>query len=336
MTSSDGFRRMTTMREVAEAADVSPMTVSNTFRYPDRVQEDTRQRVEDVARQLGYVPNMSAGHLAAGKSRLIGSTIPSVKNSSFYQYISGLEEAADAAGKKLVFMLAESPEQEFEAVQAFIGLRVSGLILIGNEHTPATVDLLRRSGIPLVETWLLHDPIDKAIGYDIAAAVRAACRHHIKAGRRRIGLVSHGDPASRRFRERPPVFRAEMRAAGLREDLIVDVAEPHGFEAGSEALDNLLSLDRELDAVICPTDIVAAGIIFECNRRNIAVPQKIGVIGWGDYEIASAIAPKLTTVKPNPKEIGSGAVKLLFQQDNQLPGLSVDTGFDLIERETAS
>ncbi|RJG41437.1 LacI family DNA-binding transcriptional regulator [Mesorhizobium sp. DCY119] len=335
MASSDGFRRMVTMREVAEAADVSPMTVSNTFRYPGRVQEDTRQRVEDVARQLGYVPNMSAGHLAAGKSRLIGSTIPSVKNSSFYQYISGLEEAADAAGKKLVFMLTESPEQEFEAVRALIGLRVSGLILIGNEHTQATVGLLRRSGIPLVETWLLHDPIDKAIGYDIAAAVRAACRHHIKAGRRRIGLVSHDDPASRRFRERPPVFRAEMRAAGLRDDLIVDVAEPHGFEAGSEALDSLLSLDSELDAVICPTDIVAAGIIFECNRRNIAVPQKIGIIGWGDYEIASAIAPKLTTVKPNPKEIGSGAVELLFRQENQLPGQSVDTGFDLIERETA-
>jgi LacI family gluconate utilization system Gnt-I transcriptional repressor len=334
MTSSDGLRRMATMREVAQAADVSPMTVSNTFRYPDRVQEETRQRVEAVARQLGYVPNMSAGHLAAGTSRLIGSTIPSVKNSSFYQYISGLEEAADAAGKKLVFMLAESPEQEFEAVQALVGMRVSGLILIGNEHTQATVDLLRRSGVPLVETWLLRDPVDKAIGYDVAAAVRTACQHHIGAGRRRIGLVSHGDPASRRFRERPPVFRAEMRAAGLRDDLIVDVAEPHGFEAGSEALDSLLSLDVELDAVICPTDIVAAGIIFECSRRGIKVPQELGVIGWGDYEIASAIVPKLTTVKPNPREIGSGAVELLFRQDSRSPGQSVDTGFGLIERET--
>ena len=125
-----------------------------------------------------------------------------------------------------------------------------------------------------------------------------------------------------------------MRAAGLRDDLIVDVAEPHGFEAGSEALDSLLSLDGELDAVICPTDIVAAGIIFECSRRGIKVPQELGVIGWGDYEIASAIVPKLTTVKPNPREIGSGAVELLFRQDSRSPGQSVDTGFGLIERET--
>jgi LacI family gluconate utilization system Gnt-I transcriptional repressor len=328
--------RMATMQDVAEAARVSAMTVSNTFKYPGRVQESTRLRVLEVAMELGYVPNISAGHLAAGKSRIIGGTIPSVKNSSFYQYISGLQDGVAVHDHRLILMLADTPEQELAAVQAFIGLRVAGIVLIGNEHEKATIDLLTKAHIPLVETWLLHDALDMAIGYRIDDAVRAACHHHILAGRKRIGLIGNDSKASRRFRERPPVFREEMRKAGLRDDLIVGVEEPHGFASGPKALDALLAMDAELDAVICPTDIVAASMVFECGRRGISVPERLAVIGWGDYEIASAMSPTLTTVKPQPWEMGAGAIKMLM--DSHVPetrAKSVDTGFVLIARESA-
>lgn len=331
----DGQYPVITMSDVAHAANVSPMTVSNTFRYPERVQEETRRRVLEVAATLGYLPNMSAGHLAARKSRIIGSTLPSLKNASFYQYITGLQEEANARGHKIVFMLTDTLEQELEAVQAYIGMRVTGIILIGNEHKAETVDILRKSRMPTVETWLLHDPVDRAIGYDIADAIRTACRRHIRAGRRRIGLISNDDPASRRFRERPPVFREEMHRAGLRDDLVVNVTEPHAFEAGPSALAELFALDANLDAVICPTDIVAAGLLWDCAKRGISVPGRMGIIGWGDYEIAQAISPKLTTIKPNPIEIGIGAVSLLLDgtADGQIR--KVDTGYSLIERDSA-
>ncbi|MFC0810384.1 LacI family DNA-binding transcriptional regulator [Ensifer sp. P24N7] len=74
-----------TMQSVAAAAGVSPMTVSNTFRYPARVQEETRRKVLPVAADLGYIPTHAAGHLASGQSRVIGAVIPSIKNSSFYK-----------------------------------------------------------------------------------------------------------------------------------------------------------------------------------------------------------------------------------------------------------
>jgi LacI family gluconate utilization system Gnt-I transcriptional repressor len=331
----DGQYPVITMSDVAHAANVSPMTVSNAFRYPERVQEETRLRVLEVAATLGYLPNMSAGHLAARKSRIIGSTLPSLKNASFYQYITGLQDEANARGHKVVFMLTDTLEQELEAVHAFIGMRVTGIILIGNEHKAATVDILRKARVPTVETWLLHDPVDRAIGYDIADAIRTACRRHINAGRRRIGLISNDDPASRRFRERPPVFREEMCRAGLRDDLVVNVTEPHAFEAGPAALEELLALDANLDAVICPTDIVAAGVLWDCARRGISVPERLGIIGWGDYEIAQAVSPKLTTIKPNPMEIGVGAVRLLLDGAGDGETTKVDTGYSLIERESA-
>src|SRR5690606_10507471 len=131
------------------------------------------------------------------------------------RYVTGLKQGCDAHGRKLVLMLADTPAQEVEAVEAFIGLRVAGMVLIGNNHLAETADLIGKGHIPLVESWLQGDALDMAIGYDIAAAMRQACRLHVAAGRRRIGLVMPPDRASRRFRDRLPVFREEMKRAGL-------------------------------------------------------------------------------------------------------------------------
>ncbi|WEX08906.1 LacI family DNA-binding transcriptional regulator [Chelativorans sp. AA-79] len=328
--------RIATMQDVAQAAKVSSMTVSNAFRHPHRVQEATRLKVLEAAFELGYVPNLAAGHLAAGKSLVIGAAVPSVRNSSFYKYVTGLRDGCDAHGHKLIVMVADTLQQEREAVETFIGLRVAGIVLIGNDHDPSTIDLLGKSSIPLVESWLLGEPLDMAIGYRIDEAVRAACRHHIAAGRRRIALVGNDSPGTRRFKERPPVFREEMRKAGLPEHLIVDVDEPHGFSSGRQALDALLALEGAVDAVICPTDVVAASMVFECTRRGIDVPGQIAIIGWGDYEIASTISPSLTTVKPHPWEMGNGAIAMLMEHNSaEIRHRTVDTGFGLIVRESA-
>ena len=99
-----------TMGDVARAAGVSPMTVSNSYRYPERVQEQTRRRILEVAGELGYVPNLAAGSLAAGQSRVIGAAIPSMRNSSFYRYVLGMQNAVAEVGYKLVLMLAEGIE----------------------------------------------------------------------------------------------------------------------------------------------------------------------------------------------------------------------------------
>jgi len=329
-------RRAATMHDVARAADVSAMTVSNVFRQPQRVQEETRRKVLGAAAELGYVPNLSAGTLAAGRSLVIGAAVPSIRNSSFYRYVTGLKEGCDAHGRKLVLMLADTPEQEREAVEAFIGLRVAGMVLIGNNHLAETVDLVAKAHIPVVESWLAGEGLDMAIGYDIAAAMRQACRHHVQAGRARVGLAMSPDRASRRFRDRMPVFVAEMQAAGLRDDLIVEVDEPHGFSSGPQALDALLALEPELDAVICPTDVTAASLVLECARRGIDVPGGLAVIGWGDYEMAAALSPALTTVKPHPFDMGRGAIDMLTAREEGVAvAASVDTGFEMMVRESA-
>lgn len=108
------------------------------------------------------------------------------------------------------------------------------------------------------------------------------------------------------------------------------------FSSGPQALDALPALDGEVDAVICPTNVVTASMVFECARRGIDVPGRMAIIGWGDYEIASTISPSLTTVKPHPWEMGHGAIVMLMENGSaERTQRTVDTGFELVVRDSA-
>jgi len=325
------------MHVIAAAAGVSPMTVSNTFRYPTRVQEQTRRRVLQIATELGYIPNHAAGNLASGQSRVIGAVIPSIKNSSFYKYVRGMQDAVARYGYELVLKLADTLEQETAAIQVFLGLRVAGIALVGDQHEDIAVDLLRKTGVPVVESWVRERPLDLAVGFSTVAATQAMVDLLLDAGYNRIGFIGYAGAVSHRFTERVPAFQARLAERRLRSDLIYLVNEADGFGAGPKALEGLYRLDHELDALICPTDIVAAGVLFECGRRGWKVPDRIAVAGWGDYEIASEITPALTTLQPNAYEMGQEAMKMIVERvaGNKPRGTIVDTGFHIIKRASA-
>ncbi|WP_206078540.1 LacI family DNA-binding transcriptional regulator [Poseidonocella sp. HB161398] len=326
--------RKLTMQDVARAAGVSPMTVSNCFRYPERVQEKTRSQVLRVAAELGYVPNLSAGLLAAGSSRVIGAVLPSMRNSSFYRYTAGLREGAAERGHAVITMIAETPEEELAAVQTLLGLRVAGLALVAGPHAPELRRLAGLSSTPVVESWAGEDAIGRGVGYDVGAASSALTRHLIAQGRRRIGFVDVAGGGGMRYSMRLPAFRQEMFAAGLPDDLVMTIRAADGFGAGAQIVDDFLARDRRIDALLCPTDVVAAGAIFECNRRGLAVPVEIAVAGWGDYDIGRQITPTLTTVAPFSDAIGRGAIAVLLDAEERARAAPLRTGFEILPRES--
>ena len=326
-----------TMQSVALAAGVSPMTVSNTFRYPERVREERRQRVLLAAAELGYIPNHAAGNLASGQSRVIGAVIPSMKNSSFYNYVRGMQDHASGNGCQLILKLADTANQEAAAIHTFIGLRVAGIALVGDGHEREAITLLRKTGVPVVESWVHEKPFDMAVGYSMTAATHAIANLLIARGYRRIGFVGYQGNVPHRFAERLPAFKQSMEAAGLESHRVFLVEQADGFGAGPKALEGLCRIDPLIDAVICPTDIVAAGVLFECGRRGWKVPERIAIAGWGDYEIASEITPGLTTIHPHSYEMGRQAMAMIIKRaaGGGDRGVIIDTGFHIVERDSA-
>ncbi|KIN70558.1 Transcriptional regulator, LacI family [Sulfitobacter noctilucae] len=323
-----------TMQDIARAAGVSPMTVSNCFRYPDRVREKTRMAVMKVAVELGYVPNLSAGLLAAGTSRVIGAVLPSIRNSSFFGYVAGLRQETTERGHELITMIAETPEEELAAAQTLLGLRVAGIALVAGPHSVDLRSFLELSGTPVAESWGGENAVGKAVGYDVGAASRVLTRHLIEQGHRQIGFVQVSGGGGLRYSMRLPAFRQEMFAAGLSDSLVLTVRAADGFASGRRILDEFLALQPKLDAVLCPTDVVAAGAVFECQRRGLSVPGDIAISGWGDYDIGRELSPTLTTISPFSHEIGVNAARLLIDGDTGTAG-NLTTPFSLELRESA-
>lgn len=324
-----------TMQDIARTAGVSAMTVSNCFRYPDRVHEETRRTVLRVAAELGYVPNLSAGLLAAGSSRVIGAVLPSMRNSSFYHYTTGLRTAAASRGYEVITTIGETPDEEFAGVQTLLGLRVAGIALVAGPHAPGLCRLLELSHVPVVEAWGGEEAIGRGVGYDVGTASEQLTRRLIASGRRRIGFVDVSGGGGVRYGLRLPAFRKEMFAAGLSDDLVLQIRAADGFGAGPQIVQEFLAREPKIDAILCPSDIVAAGAIFECHRRGLAVPREVAIAGWGDYDIGRDVVPRLTTVVPHADEIGRRAISILLdQRSDDGDTRPLRTPYEVIVRES--
>src|SRR3979490_348553 len=157
-----------TLSAVAKLAGVSSITVSRVVRLPNLVAPETRSRVEAAMRELGYVPNQVAGSLASARPTPVGVLVPTIANSIFADTVQGLSDELEPLGYAVI--LAQScydAAREDHILAALLSRRPEAIIMVGSPATEDGARLLRRAGIPIVETWELPAaPIDAVAGFD--------------------------------------------------------------------------------------------------------------------------------------------------------------------------
>ncbi|WP_370751318.1 substrate-binding domain-containing protein [Teichococcus oryzae] len=197
--------------------------------------------------------------------------------------------------------------------------------------------LLRQARLPVVESWIFSAPIiDMAVGFDLGAAAFAMGRHLIARGYRHIGYAGYAPAENSRFLERQQGFQRALREARLSDDLLFHAEERSGFRGGRLALEALRMREPRLDAIFCSTDVFAAGLIFECQRHGIRVPVDLAVAGYGDFEIAAEIVPRLSTVRTRGYEIGQAAARLILDRaEGREAPARYDVGHELVLRESS-
>src|SRR6201996_4507714 len=191
-----------TLSAVAKLAGVSSITVSRVVRLPNLVAPETRGRVEAAMRELGYVPNQVAGALASARTSSIGVLVPTIANSIFADTVQGLSDELEPLGYAVI--LAQSRydrAREDHMLAALLSRRPEAIIMVGSPATEDGARLLRRAGIPVVETWELpSEPIDAVAGFDNYAAGVAVARHLLAQGRKAFAFIGGDDPrATRRW-----------------------------------------------------------------------------------------------------------------------------------------
>jgi len=335
--------RWVTMQDVARAAEVSTITVSRVLRTPEKVRAATRERVQAAVRELGYVPDQVAGALSSRESRLVAALVSTLSGSIFASTVDGLAQSLREADHQLLLGTTEYSSATEEALVATaLSRRPDGIVLTSGDHTPAARAMLAGAGIPVIEVWELpEDPVDMAVGFSNQEAGRAMTRHLHATGRRRIGFVggSRGTgEADRRGRLRRQGYETALAELGLGAPrLVPEPADGSMVERGARDLAALLECWSDTDAVFCSSDSAALGAVSEARRRGIAVPDRLAIAGFGDFEFAGDLGLGLTTVSIPGHAIGTEAGRMLLARKRGEPvGTAIlDLGFTIVRRATA-
>jgi LacI family gluconate utilization system Gnt-I transcriptional repressor len=326
------------MQDVARLARVSAITVSRVLRSPEKVSADTRRRVLEAVRKIGYVPNAIAGSLSSSRSNIVAAIVPTITNPVFADAIHAMNGVLREHGYHLLLgQSGASPAEERSLIETFLARRPDGLFIHGGLHSPEVRALLQKAGIPIVEAGNLRkQPLDMVVSYSNYAAAEAMTSHLVERGRQRIAFVSAPRRENDRAQARSRGFSAALKRHGIAEDGNLVLETTLGLRQGAEALLELLRREPQLDAVFFAGDVLAAGALFECQRRGWKVPERFAIAGFDDQEIASQVTPALTTVAVPRAEIGRRAATMLLARlgGKAVEPKVVDIGFELKIRES--
>jgi LacI family gluconate utilization system Gnt-I transcriptional repressor len=326
------------LADVARLAGVSAVTVSRALRQPSMVSTALRDRVDAAVSELAYVPDVAASRLASARTHTIGVIVSSLTNGVFADYLRALHDTLLPAGFQVaVFSSRYSSSEEEKVVATLIGQHPEAIIIAGIDQTPHARRLLERSGVPVVQTFeLTDDPIDVNVGLSQRQGGHEATRFLIEHGHRRIGYIAARLDA--RAHARMAGYHRAMEEAGLpTEGLVATTPRPSSVGAGGELLGIILDRGSSLEALFCCDDNLALGALFECQRRGIAVPDRIAIIGFNDLEFAACAHPPISSVATPRYEMGQLAAEIVMKmiETGERPASRcIDVGFAIRARGT--
>ncbi|HEX8789207.1 MAG TPA: LacI family DNA-binding transcriptional regulator [Telluria sp.] len=324
-----------TLKDVARLVGLSPITVSRALHNPKLVRPETIERVKEAAAAMGYIPNMLAGSLTTKRSQLIAAIVPQLSNSMFAETVQGLNDELSAHGYQLLLSVSNySRQKEEDVLAAVLSRQPDGIVLTGINHHPNVRKKLLATGVPVVETWdLTPSPIDIAIGFSQERIGEKVAQYLLGKGYRRIASICARDERANRRRL---ALEAELRQHGVEPVATHLATPPTTLKLGREGLRALLGAGHDPEVVVCSSDVLALGVLIEAAAQGIAVPDKLGIMGFGDFDFAAETHPPISSVHIDKRAIGIRAAQSLIAKIEGRPLKSnvVDVGFQLMERAT--
>ncbi len=303
-----------TMSDVARAAGVSVMTVSNVLAGRKRVSEETRRRVLRAVDDLDYEVNLTARHLRAGRTDTIALVVPGFDHPYFGELATRLADRLAGSGRHLVVERGgASREGELEALSLARLHLYDGVLLSVVGMTAQDVDQLRTT-VPLVMLGELDMPrrFDH-VHMDNVLGARLATARLLASGSRRVAVVGGTLEAGRGMPTARTVgWEQAHRDAGLPADpALVTGPGATDLATGAAAVRRLLAAGTPFDGVFAVTDTLAAGALAGLAEAGLRVPQDVQVIGFDNLATSEFTVPPLSTVDPGHDVMVDEALRLL-------------------------
>jgi DNA-binding LacI/PurR family transcriptional regulator len=309
---------MVRLKDIAERAGVSVMTVSKALRDEPDVSEATKTRLKVMAQEMGYLPDSIAQGLRNQKTNLFGLVIPSLANPIYVRMLLAIEERCYELGYDLLIgYTLHKQEREETCIRRFLSRRVDGLFISPVYRLESESRLYQELLARKVPTVLLGHAAPfcsqfAQVETDDATAGFALTQHLLQLGHKRIAFLA-GPPATPWTRERFEGYRRALRQAGLEVDekLIFQAGET--IEDGAKAAIQMINEGTDATAVQAVNDLVAAGCAEVFITQNVRIPEEMSVVGFGNSVLGEHFRVPLTSTDQPKHRLGTMAVELMLQ-----------------------
>jgi DNA-binding LacI/PurR family transcriptional regulator len=304
-----------TIADVARHAGVSKGLVSFALNDRPGVSPDSRARIIEAARELGWTPNLRARSLSTGRSFACGLVIgrsPDViaADPFFHSFIAGLEDVFSMSGQVLVLAVATPGRHESDTYRGLAAdRRVDGVVLTDLRAHDERIDLVQTLGLTAVTLGRPDGPSPfSSVSVDDGSGIRSTVEHLVQLGHRRIAHVA-GPETMLHARHRTDAFTTAVRSAGV-EPLVV--ATDFSASQGGEATRALLESADPPTAIVYSNDHMAVAGLGIAQRRGLHVPRDLSITGFDDTELGRHLNPALTSVATDARQWGAVAARTLL------------------------
>lgn len=317
-----------TIYDIARVLQVSPATVSRGLKDHPGLRKDTKKRILDMAREMGYQHNTFASNLRAKKTHTIGVIIP-LLNSFFHStVISGIEKIANSKGYNLIIsQTQEYYKHEVANINTMFNSRVDGLLISLSLETTTLehLDNLLKKDIPVI----FYDRVEEhpkctSIVLDNFRAGYDATAHLLDQGCQRIVFIG-GNLNRNVYSDRLKGYQKALSEKNIQFDDELVIINRMTEQSAMEAAHQIIKMKNLPDGVFATNDTSAVACIREFKQAGIKVPEQIAVVGFNNDPISRVIEPNLTTVHYPGYEMGEIAATTLINTLQKLPSSNLNT-----------
>ena len=332
------MRNNITIKDVAKQAGVSISTVSRVINDSKPVTDEVKQKVLDVIKETGYVPNPLARSLVTKKSQLIGIIVPEMSDSFVNEIVNGIEEIARMYSYDILLANTYSnKEQELKSIDLLRAKQVEGIVMISWKVEEDHINYIQKSGIPA--TYISKTARDYDI-YTVSTSNQNATydmtNYLIKKGHEKIAFIMTSEDNTILEMERLAGYQEALNENNItvNEELI-----KHGgttYETGYSSMKELLDEGILPHAAFVTGDEAAIGAINAIFDAGYRVPEDISVAGFNDVKIAKMYRPKLTTVNQPLYDMGAVAMRIVIKLINKedVDQKKTELPYKIVERES--
>ncbi len=311
--------RAKNITDLARLAGVSPGTVSRALANSSLISQKTRERIQQLAREHDFRPNVMARNLRIKRSGAIGVLIPlghetaqHISDPFFMSLIGNLADALTERGHDLLLsrVIPNNPDWLIDIIDSG---RVDGVILIGQSDQAAVIDKVAERFLGLV-AWGANTPgqIHCSVGSNNQKGGSLAVQHLVERGSRKFAFL--GDPIAPEIAQRLDGVRSALAKAGLSDALEILPAHLTAETAHPAVSQWLSKIDIVPDGIIAASDVIALSTLRALAEHGHSVPGDVRVIGYDDLPLANQTSPPLTTIRQDLVAGAAHLVDLLFRR----------------------